>query len=540
MTTTPMARLLAGALLAALLALCPPPGGARSAHAQGAPAQGRFDIQFFRPSAAPRDLMVVQKSEVIGHLSPTVGMYMDVGVDPLVLFSVDSGQTVDAVSSRVQLTGLVGIGLYDWADLRLAVPFVPWQTGDNLFQLGTEGQVRSPAFGDIRVSGRVALPLFNRTGRYPTGPGLALAADINLPSGDPLAFTGDGEFTGGVTAIFDYRLDFGGLFPGSLIAVNTGLWLRPERQFAGVLLGDMASLGIATEVYVVQQLGISLIGEVYGYPRLNVLKNIASDFKDSAKSIPAEWLFGLRWQTQLGVTVTLGASIGAPCEFGVPSLRLVSGLTWQPLVSREQEEINRILFSRRADPDDDGLIGETDECPEESGPPENRGCPDTDADGDTIVDREDNCPTLPTDGRGKAGCPVAYVEGDQIIILDKVHFATDEDVILDDSKPVLEAVAQVLRTRPDIERVRIEGHTDVRASDAYNLDLSQRRVNSVMQFLIDSGVGAERLEAKGWGHTRPIIDDAHCDRPDEQLDAECTRLTSMNRRVEFHIRRWSE
>jgi OOP family OmpA-OmpF porin len=503
-----------------------------------APEEGRFDIQFFRPSAAPRDLMVVQKSEVIGHLSPTLGVYLDAGFDPLVLFDVDTGETIEAVSSRLQVTGLAGIGLFDWADLRLAVPFIPWQTSDNLFRLGTEGQIRTPVMGDLRVSGRVALPFFNRAGRYPTGPGLAIAADLNLPTGDPLAFSGDGVLTGGVTLIADYRLDFGGLFPGSLITLNTGLWLRPERQFAGILLGDMATFGLAAEVYVIQRLGISLIGEVYGYPRLDVLKDLPTKFADAAKHVPAEWLFGLRWQTQLGVTVTFGASFGAPCDFGVPSFRLISGVAWTPLISREQEEINRILESRRADPDDDGLIGDVDECPEDEGPPENRGCPDKDSDNDTIVDREDMCPAIPQEGRGKGGCPVAFVQGDRIVILDKVHFATDEDVILDESKPVLEAVARVLKTRPDIEYVRIEGHTDVRATDAYNLDLSQRRVNSVMAYLIEQGVTPERLEARGYGHTKPLVDDSACDRPDEELDTKCLADTSLNRRVEFHIVRW--
>jgi len=513
--------------------------GAGAARAQQEPIEtGRFDIQFFRPSAAPRDLLVVQKSEVIGHLSPTLGVFLDLGFDPLVLFSVDTGQTIEAVSSRVQVTGLAGIGLFDWADLRLAVPFIPWQTSDNLFQLGTEGQVRAPVMGDMRVTGRVALPFFNRNGRYPTGPGMAISADLNLPTGDPLSFTGDGVVTGGVTLIADYRLDFGGVFPGSLVSVNAGMWLRPERQFAGVLLGNMATFGVAAELYVIQRLGISLIGEVYGYPRFEVLKDMPTQFADAAKHIPAEWLFAIRWQTQLGVTFTFGASFGAPCDFGVPSLRLVSGLTWQPLISREQEEINRILEGRRADPDDDGLIDTIDECPEDRGPPENRGCPDKDTDFDTIVDREDMCPALAQEGRGKGGCPVAFVQGDRIVILDKVHFATDKDIILDESKPVLEAVARVLITRPDIEFVRIEGHTDVRATDAYNLDLSQRRVNSVMLYMVEQGVAAERLQAKGYGHTTPLVDDAACDRPDEALDPKCLELTSLNRRVEFHIVRW--
>src|SRR5262245_27513981 len=96
-------RRMATTILALGLALGVSVGTSR---AQQAPEEGRFDIQFFRPSAAPRDLMVVQKSEVIGHLSPTLGVYLDAGFDPLVLFDIDTGETIEAVSSRVQVTGL--------------------------------------------------------------------------------------------------------------------------------------------------------------------------------------------------------------------------------------------------------------------------------------------------------------------------------------------------------------------------------------------------------------------------------------------------
>jgi OOP family OmpA-OmpF porin len=78
----------------------------------------------------------------------------------------------------------------------------------------------------------------------------------------------------------------------------------------------------------------------------------------------------------------------------------------------------------------------------------------------------------------------------------------------------------------------------VRATDAYNLDLSQRRVNSVMRYMVEQGVAAERLQATGYGHTRTLVDDSACDRPDEELDPKCVELTSLNRRVEFHIVRW--
>lgn len=484
--------------------------------------EGRFDAQVFRPSAAPRDLVMVQKSEVIGHKSPTVGFFSDIGFDPLVLVSQDTGQTVEAVAARLQLTGLIGFGLFDWADLTLAVPFVAYQGGDNLRSLGTEGPVQTQSVGDTRLSARVAIPGLNRRGDKLRGLGMAVVGNLNLPTGNPLAFSGDGILTGGVTLITDYR------FKRGVITTNAGIWLRPERQVAGVRVGDMGSFGVAGESYVVQSWGISVLGGVYGYPSLN-------KFPDSARQIPAEVILALRWQTKHGITWTFGGSFGAACAFGSPALRLFNGLTWQPSFSREQERINKILEDETNDPDGDGLTGDVDKCPDEPGPAINNGCPEIDSDGDGLVDSDDGCPQTPQGPTGQDGCPPARIDGDRIVILGKVHFATDKDIILDKSKPALEAVAAVLEANPDILSLRIEGHTDIRHSHAYNMALSQRRASSVRTFLIEQGVDAGRLEAVGYGHTQPIYDDTGCAGPDELLSDDCKQMTSTNRRVIFRI-----
>ena len=52
------------------------------ASSANAAEEGRFDAQVFRPLAAPRDLVMVPKSEVIGHLSPVLGLYWDAALDP--------------------------------------------------------------------------------------------------------------------------------------------------------------------------------------------------------------------------------------------------------------------------------------------------------------------------------------------------------------------------------------------------------------------------------------------------------------------------
>src|SRR5262249_36137194 len=86
--------------------------------------EGRFDAQVFRPSAAPRDLVMVRKSEIIGHLSPVVGLFSDVGFDPLVLVNKSTDQAINAVAARLTLTPMAAIGFFDWFDVTLAVAFV--------------------------------------------------------------------------------------------------------------------------------------------------------------------------------------------------------------------------------------------------------------------------------------------------------------------------------------------------------------------------------------------------------------------------------
>jgi outer membrane protein OmpA-like peptidoglycan-associated protein len=144
-------------------------------------------------------------------------------------------------------------------------------------------------------------------------------------------------------------------------------------------------------------------------------------------------------------------------------------------------------------------------------------------DGDAVVDRLDRCPEHPASAKGRDGCPLARIVGNKILILEQVHFATDQDVILSESFDTLDEVAQVMLGHQEIQRVLVEGHTDARATDAYNLDLSRRRAASVMNFLLDSGIAAERLCSAGFGRTRPLAGN----------DTE--EGMALNRRVEFTI-----
>jgi outer membrane protein OmpA-like peptidoglycan-associated protein len=159
------------------------------------------------------------------------------------------------------------------------------------------------------------------------------------------------------------------------------------------------------------------------------------------------------------------------------------------------------------DNDKDGVLDASDSCPLEPGTVENKGCPDPDRDGDTVVDRLDNCPDEPGD-REHNGCKkpqLVTITNNTLVIMESVYFQLDKAVILKKSYPLLDNVAAVLASHPDLV-VQVEGHTDSLGNDKYNKDLSQRRADAVVAYLVKKKIGRDRLKAVGFGEEHPIAD----------------------------------
>ena len=165
-----------------------------------------------------------------------------------------------------------------------------------------------------------------------------------------------------------------------------------------------------------------------------------------------------------------------------------------PDPDNDQDRIPDTSDGAPNDPEDYDTFADTD------------GIPDPDNDGDTVLDPDDECPLAPGPVETR-GCPRTVrldTETGQIVILQRVEFATNRDVVLPRSFPILQDVQAILRANPQIERLRIEGHTDDRGRDDRNLDLSRRRARSVMQWLMDNGIAQDRLEAWGCGELHPL------------------------------------
>lgn len=162
------------------------------------------------------------------------------------------------------------------------------------------------------------------------------------------------------------------------------------------------------------------------------------------------------------------------------------------------------------DRDRDGIVDHMDKCPDIPGALVTEGCPAEDTDEDGLVDALDKCPTEPGPAYTK-GCPIEGASGEvnplvknlmANIPIRNVYFDTDKDFIRKQYFSDLNQLAKFLVENKEI-KVSLSGHADERNSLEYNIDLSKRRVESVLFYLLNRDVNREQLIAEYYGETRP-------------------------------------
>lgn len=112
---------------------------------------------------------------------------------------------------------------------------------------------------------------------------------------------------------------------------------------------------------------------------------------------------------------------------------------------------------------------------------------------------------------------------EKAIVLENIYYDLDKADIRPDAAEELDKLVKILKDNPNI-RIELSSHTDDRASDAYNQDLSQRRAESAVEYLVTQGIERERMVAKGYGESQLII-------PSASTEEEHQR----NRRTEFKV-----
>ena len=163
-------------------------------------------------------------------------------------------------------------------------------------------------------------------------------------------------------------------------------------------------------------------------------------------------------------------------------------------------------FGCPLDSDRDGVADYLDQCP---GTPagvkvDERGC-DLDTDGDGVPNSLDKCPETPAGKR-------VLANGCQSVVLQGVNYVSGSAELTNYAMQVCVDVARVLNSPAAADLiVELQGHTDSQGADTYNLALSQQRAESMRSCLIQNGVAASRLRAKGYGEYQPVASNLTAD-----------------------------
>ena len=106
------------------------------------------------------------------------------------------------------------------------------------------------------------------------------------------------------------------------------------------------------------------------------------------------------------------------------------------------------------------------------------------------------------------------------IVANGIRFDVGKSTIRPESMGIINEVVAMMKEHPDL-KFSVEGHTDSDGNDDFNMQLSQKRAQAVMEEMVKLGIAGDRLQAKGWGETRPVTGNAS---PEDKAN---------NRRVEF-------
>lgn len=116
---------------------------------------------------------------------------------------------------------------------------------------------------------------------------------------------------------------------------------------------------------------------------------------------------------------------------------------------------------------------------------------------------------------------------DEKFVIENVYYDFNKADLKPESYPALDEIVRMLNTYPNMS-IELGAHTDSKGSDTYNMKLSEARAQSVVKYLAEKGIAAERLVAKGYGETAPV-------EPNEVDGKDNPAGREKNRRTEFKV-----
>jgi outer membrane protein OmpA-like peptidoglycan-associated protein len=477
---TPRATLLVGALVAS------------PALAQTAPVK-TFDIEQVSLTPGGQHSLLLSTGDVLDKGSLRLSLAAQYQHDPLV-FVVGGVRQGAVIGPRLSSHLAAAYGLTDNVELALQLPVVLTQGGDDLSSQGIT-PVSGTVFGAPVLQGRFALARQSDSALVDVG----LNAGLALPLGGSTGLARDP----GAGLAFNAGAGFGREF-GSFLRVGAELSaVVRQRNLLSTYkpepideVGTYFSLGVSAST-----LGEGLRGELSARTLLALTETRSA----------VEVLAGARYPLPHNLEVFALAGPGFGQMPGNPLFRAFAGVSYRPFnpvrakqalpVSPEPAPVAAVPVAPCPAPAP-VVVAEAPAPVKQPEPPAPAPEPAPEPTPTPVVVQPP--PPAPVENK------LAVLEKGRIRIKDQVRFATSKSDILPESFPLLEEVVSILKAHPELTRLRIAGHTDNRGAHEYNINLSQDRAEAVRRFLIERGVEASRLEAKGYGPDQPIAsnDDA--------------------------------
>lgn len=518
----------------------------------GGEAWGQANVRGLSPHPMGSPTLSLAGTTPLGRGGLSASLWSTAESRPLIFYK-GGARTADIITARSTLDLAFAAGLSEGVDLGLVTPMVLSQTGR---QVGDPGPIARFAFGDPRLT--LKGQIFDKRS---FNLGLSLVLTGTVPLGDADALVGERNATGEALLAFEipigHRLD---------LLVNGGARLREDTDIGGIELSNelLGGLGVSWRAWP----GLAFSGEVVGRTALSAPFEAVEASPVAANAAVRWQLWhgltlvvggGAGLQAGYGAPAWRGL-IGveaAPRRDDYDGDLLADGddrcVTEPGDLDREgcpapppPPTVAQVIPAE--DPDGDGITGADDECPFIAEDFDQfldlDGCPDPDNDFDGVADADDGAPLAPEDLDGYAdqdGVPDPDNDGDGVLdVVDQCPLEAGPDggcpqgpaAPLDDaapmllgdtlhpgrpmrfefarsplhaeSAPLIAALADFLKARPDWGPVEVGVHTDALGSQSWKWSLSVHRAAEVRAALIAAGVPEGRLTAKGYGPSIPV------------------------------------
>ncbi|MEO8550854.1 MAG: choice-of-anchor D domain-containing protein [Kofleriaceae bacterium] len=476
-----------------------------------------LDLAIFDPTPATSASWFQLQSAQVGREGDwAASALVSYASDPLVLRTSPNDNVTIADRMMLELGGAYAFG--DHFEIGLRCPLY-LQSGENLTSPTTFGEpaAAGTAIGDLFVHAKAMILRSHR-------PDADFAVGTSVALGLPTAT--DDEFAGSSKPQLDALALVSFAPPGFeknlAFSLEAGVVLRSTTIYHDIDQGNGMLWGVGASYRVRPDL--ALTAEVFGELVPNGLRDAptGSDAMGPPRLYDAiEGLIGAHYQMERRVNLGFALGRGLTSAPGTPAVRGVLTVTFAPSAEKpiaakpkagdaDHDGIPNDLDRCPDEPEDkdgfqdddgcpdldndsDGIADAKDKCPDEAedkdGFEDDDGCPDLDNDKDGIPDRTDRCPSQPEtingvddeDGCPDAGAGLVTLDKDRVKLEEGLKFATGK--IAPESFNVMGQLGATLRAHTELSKLRITGHTKGRAQ-------------IVLDWLVQYGIAAERLEAK--------------------------------------------